>query len=397
MKQIVLLIFCSVLVMGCAKEKTVDGYQISGTLKGIDSGWAKIIKRNMIDRQKMEVIDSVAITKSSFYFEGKTEAQDMATLNINDNYNVDFFLENTLIKVVIDIAADKQNKRPTPIILGSTMYDQVLKQGAIRDSIFNNPKFDRLKEISESYQAARAGNDTLKMEEYKTIMYSPDFQNLSKERTNEMRKAIFNFVEQNPSSPVSPNIMGFQYTEGRMTKDELKKYYDIYEGDAKKTAFFQFFNKIHDEVFNKFSVGAVVPDFTLTTVDGKGLTLSKVEGKYILIDFWASWCVPCRASFPHLKELYKQYKDKGFEVVAIGTADQEDKWRKAIEEDKTPWLHVYDANTKSKNMYGPVAQKYNVPHLPTTFLIDNKGVIILRQPQKEDLDKKLDELINHNN
>ena len=394
MKRIVLLIFFSVIVTGCTKEKTVDGYQISGTVKGIESGWAKIIKRNMVDRQKMEVIDSVSITNGSFYFEGKSDAQDMATLNINNDYNVDFFLENTAIEVEIDIAADKQNKRPTPIIKGSAMYDQITQQQAIRDSIFKHPKFDRLKEVSDSYQAARKNNDSLKMDDYKNLMYSPEFRNLSDQRSNEMRKAIFDFVEKNSSSPVGPNVMGFQYTEDRMTKEELKKYHAIYEGDAKKTAFYQFFDKVHDEVFNKFAPGATVPDFTLTTVSGEQLTLSEVEGKYILIDFWASWCVPCRASFPHLKELYKEYKDKGFEVIAIGTADKEDKWRAAIEEDQTPWPHVYDTKTEGKNMYGPVAVKYSVPHLPTSFLVDDKGTIILRQPQKEDLDKKLAELFD---
>lgn len=395
MKRIVLLIFFSAMIMGCAKEKAVDGYQISGTIKGIESGWVKIIKRNMVDRRKVEVIDSTEITNGKFYFKGKTDAQDMALLSINDEYSADFFLENAAIEIELDVANTNENKQLTPIIRGSGMYDQILKQNAIRDSIFNDPKYDRLKEVPDAYRAAKTNNDTIKMEEYKTIMYSPNFQNLSKERTNEMRNAIFYFVEQNPSSPVAPNVMGFQYTEGRMTKDELKKYHAIFEGDAKKTAFYQFYDKVYDEVFNKFGVGAKVPDFTLTTVDGEQLTLSEVKGKYILIDFWASWCVPCRASFPHLKELYKQYKDKGFEIVAIGTADQEDKWRKAIIEDQTPWLHVYDVNTKGRKMYGPVAEQYKVPYLPTTFLLDDKGTIVLRQPEKEELDTKLKELFSH--
>ena len=115
----------------------------------------------------------------------------------------------------------------------------------------------------------------------------------------------------------------------------------------------------------------------------------------MLVDFWASWCIPCRASFPHLKELRKQYGTEGFTIVGIGTADKEDKWRKAIEEDQTPWLHVFDKNEEGKQMYGPVAISYSVPHLPTTFLVDRDLKIILRNPSKEELDTKLKELFGH--
>ena len=94
-----------------------------------------------------------------------------------------------------------------------------------------------------------------------------------------------------------------------------------------------------------------------------------------------------------MKELYKKYEKDGFEVVGIGTADEEEKWKKAIKEDQTPWMHLYDSSTEHE--WGIVARLYGVPFLPTTFLMDADGKIILRNPEKKDLDAKLAELFGH--
>ena len=216
---------------------------------------------------------------------------------------------------------------------------------------------------------------------------------LEEERTNERKSFMIKYVKANPESAVAPWILGFQFSEGRMSKEEMKQIYPIFKGEAKHTAMFKYYEKTYNDIFKSLGEGAIAPDFTLNDLNGKEVTLSKINAKYKLVDFWASWCVPCRASFPHLKELYKKYNKDGFEIVGIGTADAEEKWRKAIEEDKTPWMHLND--TGADHQWGRVARQYGVPFLPTTFLMDDNENILLRNPNKEDLDAKLKELFGH--
>nr|WP_283771777.1 TlpA disulfide reductase family protein [Cellulophaga sp. 20_2_10] len=168
--------------------------------------------------------------------------------------------------------------------------------------------------------------------------------------------------------------------------------YNLFKEDARKARKFSFIKKTYVDYVERFALGAIVSDFTLKTLDGSDLTLSKVEGEYIFVDFWASWCIPCRASFPHLKDLYSKYKKDGFTVVAVATSDKEDRWRKAIKDDQTVWNHVIDNNPGAQ---GEVAKAFGVPFLPTTFLLDNNRKIIGRNLKEEELDEKLKELFGY--
>ena len=123
--------------------------------------------------------------------------------------------------------------------------------------------------------------------------------------------------------------------------------------------------------------GMEAPDFILTDRDGKAFTLFSLRGQPVLVDFWASWCKPCRASMPGLKDLYKKYHDKGFEILGVSIDSDADPWKQAIVEDETPWIHVLD-ESQGKNRPTKAAQLYGVHAVPTFFLIDKEGKIIGR-------------------
>ncbi len=137
-----------------------------------------------------------------------------------------------------------------------------------------------------------------------------------------------------------------------------------------------------------FTAGMEAPDLVGKTPEGGEYALSKLRGKYVLIDFWASWCGPCRRENPNVKALYERYKDKGFDILGVSLDRTEDAWKKAIEQDGLSWHHISDLQGwKSEH-----AALYSVSSIPQTLLLDPEGRIIQRNLRGEQLGAKLKEL-----
>ncbi|MEA5081760.1 MAG: TlpA disulfide reductase family protein [Dysgonamonadaceae bacterium] len=136
--------------------------------------------------------------------------------------------------------------------------------------------------------------------------------------------------------------------------------------------------------------GKEAPDFTLKTINGDSLTLNSLRGKYVLVDFWASWCPDCRKSNPELVKLYNSYKNKNFTIMGVSIDDDETNWKMAVEKDGLIWQQtIGNAGWKSE-----VAQQYGVKWIPTAMLIDPQGVIVTRSVELSDIEGKLKEIFN---
>ena len=138
------------------------------------------------------------------------------------------------------------------------------------------------------------------------------------------------------------------------------------------------------------SVGQVAPDFELPDPNGKMVKLSDLRGKYVLIDFWAAWCKPCRQENPNVVRLYNQYKDKGFEVFGVSLDRTKEDWVKAIADDGLTWTHVSDL----KYFNSAAAELYKIEAIPATYMIDPEGKIIARDLRGPSLENKLAELFD---
>jgi peroxiredoxin len=178
---------------------------------------------------------------------------------------------------------------------------------------------------------------------------------------------------------------------------KLKPYFDMLPSNIKESEDGQQFNKrITDAItFNtKGAIGSQATDFTLLDTAGHTVKLSDFKGKYVLLDLWASWCSPCRADNPHLVTAYKEYHQKGFEIlsVSLDTRPREKAWHNAINHDHlTAWAHVADLDHEINS----VVALYGVSGIPQNFLIAPDGKIVARSLRDGDLEKQLSKILNH--
>jgi peroxiredoxin len=139
-------------------------------------------------------------------------------------------------------------------------------------------------------------------------------------------------------------------------------------------------------------VGDMAPDFTGQTPEGKTLSLNDIKGKVTIIDFWASWCGPCRHENPNVVRMYNKYHNKGLEIIGVSLdrEGQKDRWIKAIADDELTWHHV----SNLQFWQDPIAKLYHVRSIPATFILDENGNIVATNLRGQDLENKVAELLN---
>jgi len=139
----------------------------------------------------------------------------------------------------------------------------------------------------------------------------------------------------------------------------------------------------------RFAIGSVAPEISLPDANGKIISLSSLKGKYVLLDFWAAWCGPCRQENPKVVAAYNKFKNKGFEIYGVSLDDNKDKWLGAIEKDKLTWINVSDLG----GWQSSAAKLYNVKAIPKNFLLDKQGKIVAKNLRGSALEAKLKELM----
>jgi peroxiredoxin len=138
------------------------------------------------------------------------------------------------------------------------------------------------------------------------------------------------------------------------------------------------------------SIGHPAPDFTTGGIDGKPVKLSDYKGKYVMLDFWASWCGPCRQENPNVVKLYAIYKPLGLNILGISLDVDKGKWEQAVKADKLTWAHASDL----KNFEGPTERLYHIEAIPSNFIINPEGIIVAKNITGTDLEEFLSKTFN---
>ena len=213
-----------------------------------------------------------------------------------------------------------------------------------------------------------------------------EYQNMVKEKNEKVLKP---YIQSHPESPIVLTVLN-QYAGFDIDPDTIEPLFNTLSDKVKTLhSGIAFANRI--EAAKKTAVGAMAMNFTQNDTLGRAVSLSDFKGKYVLIDFWASWCGPCRAENPNLVKAFNKYKDKNFTVLGV-SLDQPGKhqaWMDAIHKDGLDWTQVSDL----KFWDNAVAKQYGIRAIPQNFLIDPSGKIVAKNIRGEELDKKLDEII----
>lgn len=376
------------------KQNSDQGYALKGSLKGIDSGLIKLTTQNEDDRTS-KTIDSGAIKNGSFELKGKIGTPQMVNVSITPgNWGFSIFLEDTVLRITADTAgsqyydytaygSDKGAQIKKITETGSRNFDDWKQyQGDPGQKQYEPVFADLYKKVEE--EAAKNNLD----QEYK---YRDQADSVRRLLQAWQKHKIEEYVMQNPSAVAGVYMFDQLYTFSQdMPVKDMEDMLGKYQGEAKASVYYK---RLAGELAKKKAVepGAVAPDFTLLKRDSTPFTLSSGRGKYMMIDFWASWCHPCRQAIPHWKDVYQKYHDKGFDMVSVSDDSRWSDWKRAMDQEKMPWTQVCD-EFPVKNMPARVGSLYMTTYIPFYVLLDKDGKILVYSGKEEDIDNKLKEI-----
>lgn len=368
-------LICLIIILISCKSNTTKNnlYEVECNADGIYNGVRAYLKSSNNNKQ---VIDTAVVMNGAFKFKGEVSSPEMRILTIDGiNGQTALVLESGKTNVTI---------------YKDSIYKSIIKGGE-NNSIFNKYKdgyqnlVEKVTSLREEYMASRNNIEAVKR-----------IQKQNVELRLELKNYGLNFLTQHPDTDFSlmllESITLQKEFDAKLANEILEK---IPNKISNRKYNIEVMQKINFNINNALSkavieVNSIAPDFTAPDPEGNQITLSEILGKVTILDFWASWCRPCRVENPNFVKLYDKYHEKGLNIISVSLdrENQKSRWIKAIEKDNLSWYNV----SNLKYWQDPVALMYNITSIPATFILDDKGTIIATRLRGSALEKKIDEL-----
>jgi thiol-disulfide isomerase/thioredoxin len=365
-------------ILSACNNQAAKNFTVSGELKNAPATQV-YLEMISFDNMPPQVIDSMTIANGKFTLKGKSDEETLLQIRFPNSENSPLFF----------VVNDKSN-----IQLSGDWSD-------IRELKFKgSPASERLRVFVDSLtvtqqkimatnavlQNAAPGDSTVgaRQQELTTMVES-------------FRKYIKQVAEKDESAMVS--MFAVTLNAGATAEENEALFNNLQKRFPKHTGIATVVNQYREAIANagkqqqgpsgKVAVGSMAPEITMPDVNGKSFSLSSLKGKYVLVDFWASWCGPCRAENPNVVAAYNKYKNKNFTILGVSLDKTKEAWLKGIEEDKLTWSHISDLkfwDSEAVKLYGFSGIPYNV-------LLDPEGKIIADNLRGPALEEKLAELL----
>jgi peroxiredoxin len=383
MKKILLLAAAVGVLVSCNKSETE--YVLTGTIEGIADGKTVIIEVQDSLGQ-LKPIDTAKIEKGKFTFKGVAKEPAMHLIQVEGTQGkVPFILENGDIEMTINKDSIQNTK-----VKGT----------------YNNDELTNYKDAGMKIQKKMMKyqqDNMMKMQQAQQSQDTVAMNSIRKEYgafQDEFMKQSEDYVTTHPKAFITALIVDGMFNQMTPDVTKIKKFYDTFDAELKATKIgkaikrkFDQMNKPVAEVAPAASgsaaIGSIAPDFSAPATDGKPLSLNASLGKVTIIDFWASWCKPCREENPNVVALYNELHAKGLNIIGVSLDKDAAAWKAAIAKDKLTWNQI----SNLKFWEEPIAATYGVQSIPATFILDATGKIVAKDLRGDALKAKVTELL----